>query len=82
MVLKHAAKLKDFFPEAVNNLVKESWKLESSSLFHSEKSVLWVYGGHPIFLLLVEVLKSSFRFWNFASRFGQHEQDYLPTLGH
>nr|XP_011467404.1 PREDICTED: midasin isoform X1 [Fragaria vesca subsp. vesca] len=50
MVLKGATKLKDFCPEAVDGLLKESNNLEaiSSWRFHSEKSLLWIHGGHPI----------------------------------
>ncbi|XP_040370504.1 midasin isoform X3 [Rosa chinensis] len=50
ILLKGASKLKVFCPQAVDDLLKESKNLEkiSSWRFHSEKSLLWVHGGHPI----------------------------------
>ncbi|KAM1135785.1 hypothetical protein TB1_033293 [Malus domestica] len=86
MVLKHAAKLKDFFPEAVYNLLKESGKLESSSLFHSEKSLLWVYGGHPIlpsssriFEKQLQILELCESVWPTRARLFVHVND--PVIG-
>ncbi|TQE13576.1 hypothetical protein C1H46_000907 [Malus baccata] len=85
-VLKHAAKLKDFFPEAVYNLLKESGKLESSSLFHSEKSLLWVYGGHPIlpsssriFEKQLQILELCESVWPTRARLFVHVND--PVIG-
>ncbi|KAG7997478.1 hypothetical protein I3843_01G213100 [Carya illinoinensis] len=55
-LLKDAAKLKeklnDICPEAIDIVLRESKNLEnmakvSSWSFHSEKSLLWVHGGHP-----------------------------------
>ncbi|PON47074.1 Midasin [Parasponia andersonii] len=50
LLLKSASKLKDICPEAFDYLLEESKNLEKSSSwrFHSEKSLLWIYGGHPI----------------------------------
>ncbi|XP_030490703.2 midasin isoform X2 [Cannabis sativa] len=49
LLLRNAAKLKGICSEAFNRLLDESKKLEKvySWRFHSEKSLLWVYGGHP-----------------------------------
>ncbi|XP_050383797.1 midasin isoform X3 [Argentina anserina] len=49
MVLKRAKKLKNICPQEVDDLMKESKNLEkiSSWRFHSEKSLLWIHGGHP-----------------------------------
>lgn len=47
-LLKTAGKLKDFFPRAAEHLEVCKNLAEGSSLhFHSERSLLWVHGGHP-----------------------------------
>ncbi|XP_021720497.1 midasin-like [Chenopodium quinoa] len=52
-LIKIALKLRDFFPEAANNLLR-SFDMMSISLnrrlpysLNSEKSMLWAHGGHP-----------------------------------
>ncbi|XVF74359.1 hypothetical protein PTKIN_Ptkin13bG0104300 [Pterospermum kingtungense] len=47
-LLKDAGKLKEFCPIAVKNMLETKNLAEISSLFfHSERSLLWVHGGHP-----------------------------------
>ncbi|XP_022152480.1 midasin isoform X2 [Momordica charantia] len=47
-LIKDVLRFKDFFPDAVEVILRESKKLERTSLsFLSEKSLLWIYGGHP-----------------------------------
>ncbi|ONI15461.1 hypothetical protein PRUPE_3G044200 [Prunus persica] len=44
----YASKEACYFEEVLKCLRKESNNLDSSSRFHSGKSLLWVHGGHPI----------------------------------
>uniref|UniRef100_F6HXY6 Midasin n=2 Tax=Vitis vinifera TaxID=29760 RepID=F6HXY6_VITVI len=48
-LMKDAMKLRDFFPKSVKHLLMEVRDLDRVSLWHlhSQKSLLWVYGGHP-----------------------------------
>lgn len=48
-LIKDAAKLQNICPRAFKTLVMESEKLDevSSWRFHSQKSMLWLHGGHP-----------------------------------
>ncbi|XP_022715201.1 midasin isoform X4 [Durio zibethinus] len=47
-LLKDSEKLKEFCPIAVKNILVTKNLAEVSSLnFHSERSLLWVHGGHP-----------------------------------
>ncbi|KAG7014001.1 Midasin [Cucurbita argyrosperma subsp. argyrosperma] len=47
-LIKDILPFKDFLADAVEAILRECKKLEKSSLsFHSEKSLLWIYGGHP-----------------------------------
>lgn len=48
-LMKNALKLLMFFPKEVANLQAESNNLEKvlPQRFHSQKSLLWVHGGHP-----------------------------------
>ncbi|KAL5579519.1 hypothetical protein UlMin_011961 [Ulmus minor] len=49
-LLKCAEKLKELCPEAVENLRKDGGNLRKISSWRSisEKSLLWIYGGHPL----------------------------------
>ncbi|OMO78608.1 hypothetical protein CCACVL1_14268 [Corchorus capsularis] len=46
-LLKDAGKLKDFCPLAVNMLVSKNLAEHSLLRLQSERSLLWVHGGHP-----------------------------------
>ncbi|KAM7483877.1 hypothetical protein LguiB_008460 [Lonicera macranthoides] len=48
-LVKDVAKLQEFCPREVENFQKESKNLDrvSSWSFHSQKSLLWIHGGHP-----------------------------------
>ncbi|OMP00558.1 hypothetical protein COLO4_12568 [Corchorus olitorius] len=49
-LLKDAGKLKDFCPLAVNMLVSKNLAEHSLLRLQSERSLLWVHGGHPFML--------------------------------
>ncbi|XP_062087755.1 midasin isoform X2 [Humulus lupulus] len=90
LLLKNAAKLKGICSEAFNRLLEESKKLEKvySWNFHSEKSLLWVYGGHPIlpssallFAKQLELLKFCESCWPTETR-SLKERSLKPVENH
>ncbi|XP_038899709.1 midasin isoform X2 [Benincasa hispida] len=47
-LIKDILRFRDFFADAVEVILRETKKLEKTSWsFHSEKSLLWIHGGHP-----------------------------------
>ncbi|KAK3037950.1 hypothetical protein RJ639_030655 [Escallonia herrerae] len=70
-VQKDVVKLQDFCPEVVKDFQEENKNLEevSSWSFHSQKSLLWVHGGHPFVSSSADVCQKHFELLSLCEMF-------------
>uniref|UniRef100_A0A6N2MX25 AAA+ ATPase domain-containing protein n=1 Tax=Salix viminalis TaxID=40686 RepID=A0A6N2MX25_SALVM len=56
-LMKDILKLRDFCPVAVDNLFMIAGNIDKKLLQHTQQSLLWIHGGHPILPATAELFK-------------------------